>query len=59
MFLQTKLNQTARILEDAQVRSLSQLSMRIKKTFQNMKDKWRKHGSFLKENLCFISNKMK
>jgi hypothetical protein len=39
MFLQTTLNKTVSILGDAQVRSLSQRSMRIKNTFQNMKDK--------------------
>jgi hypothetical protein len=56
MFLQTALNQTASILGDAQVISLSPRSMRIKNTFQNMKDKWRKKESFFKE-MYAISNK--
>ena len=34
MFLQTTLNQPARILQDTQIRSLSQNSMRIKKHFK-------------------------
>jgi hypothetical protein len=37
MFLQTKQNQPTNILGDAQARSLSQISVRIKNAFQNMK----------------------
>jgi len=58
MFLQNKLNQTASIFRDAQTRSLSQRSVRIKNSFQNMKAQLQKSWKPLEMEFMLHNQKM-
>jgi len=58
MFLQNTINQTAIILVDAQARYLSQRSVRIKNTFQNMKGQVQKTWKPLDRDFMFHKQQM-